>query len=51
MILVTLFASAYIAEVIRGGLAALPRGQQEAADALGLDYLNSAATGLWCRRR
>ena len=37
-ILVTLFASAYIAEVIRGGLAALPRGQSEAADALGLDY-------------
>lgn len=38
IILVTLFASAYIAEVIRGGLAALPRGQYEAADALGLDY-------------
>ena len=38
VILVTLFAAAYIAEVIRGGLAALPRGQYEAADALGLDY-------------
>ncbi|MCE5974480.1 amino acid ABC transporter permease [Sinirhodobacter sp. WL0062] len=38
MILVTMFAAAYIAEVIRGGLAALPRGQYEAADALGLDY-------------
>ena len=38
IILVSLFASAYIAEVIRGGLAALPRGQYEAADALGLDY-------------
>ncbi len=38
MIRATLFASAYIAEVIRGGLAALPRGQYEAADALGLDY-------------
>lgn len=38
VILVTLFASAYIAEVVRGGLAALPRGQYEAADALGLDY-------------
>jgi general L-amino acid transport system permease protein len=38
MILVTFFAAAYIAEVIRGGLAALPRGQYEAADALGLDY-------------
>lgn len=38
IILVTLFAAAYLAEVIRGGLAALPRGQYEAADALGLDY-------------
>ena len=38
IILVTFFAAAYIAEVIRGGLAALPRGQYEAANALGLDY-------------
>ncbi len=38
IIVVVIFASAYIAEVIRGGLAALPRGQYEAADALGLDY-------------
>ncbi len=38
IIMVTLFASAYMAEVIRGGLAALPRGQYEAADALGLNY-------------
>jgi general L-amino acid transport system permease protein len=38
VILVTLFSAAYIAEVIRGGLAALPRGQYEAAGALGLDY-------------
>jgi len=38
IILVTVFAAAYLAEVIRGGLAALPRGQYEAADALGLDY-------------
>ena len=37
-ILVTLFTAAYIAEVIRGGLAALPKGQYEAADALGLTY-------------
>jgi len=41
IIMVTLFASAYIAEVVRGGLAALPRGQSEAADALGLDYWRS----------
>lgn len=38
MVLVTLFTAAYIAEVIRGGLAALPKGQYEAADALGLTY-------------
>jgi general L-amino acid transport system permease protein len=38
IIMVTLFAAAYIAEVIRGGLAALPRGQFEAGDALGLTY-------------
>ncbi|MBW6506120.1 MAG: amino acid ABC transporter permease [Rhodobacteraceae bacterium] len=38
IIMVTLFAAAYIAEVVRGGLAALPRGQYEAADSLGLDY-------------
>ena len=35
---VTLFSSAYLAEVIRGGLQALPRGQYEAAAALGLGY-------------
>jgi general L-amino acid transport system permease protein len=38
IIMVTLFASAYMAEVIRGGLASLPRGQYEGADSLGLDY-------------
>ena len=38
VILVTLFSAAYNAEVVRGGLAALPKGQYEAADALGLDY-------------
>jgi general L-amino acid transport system permease protein len=41
VIMVTLFAAAYIAEVIRGGLAALPRGQYEAGDSLGLDYWQS----------
>ena len=35
----TLFISAYLAEVVRGGLQAIPRGQYEAADALGLGYL------------
>ncbi len=38
VIMVTFFASAYMAEVIRGGLASLPTGQYEAADALGLNY-------------
>ncbi len=38
IIMVTIFSAAYMAEVVRGGLAALPRGQYEAADALGLDY-------------
>jgi general L-amino acid transport system permease protein len=33
-----LFAGAYLAEVVRGGLQSLPRGQAEAADALGLGY-------------
>ena len=41
IIMVTLFAAAYIAEVIRGGLAALPRGQYEAGDAMGLTYWQS----------
>ena len=41
VIMVTIFAAAYMAEVIRGGLAALPKGQYEAADALGLDYWKS----------
>jgi len=35
---VALFASAYMAEVVRGGLAAVPRGQYEAARALGLTH-------------
>jgi general L-amino acid transport system permease protein len=41
LIMVTLFASAYMAEVIRGGLAALPKGQYEAADSMGLTYWQS----------
>ncbi len=38
LIMVTLFASAYIAEVVRGGLQGLSTGQYEAADSLGLSY-------------
>jgi general L-amino acid transport system permease protein len=35
---VSIFASAYMAEVIRGGLQAIPKGQFEGADSLGLTY-------------
>lgn len=38
---ITLWQSAYMAEVIRGGLQAIPRGQYEAASALGLGYWRS----------
>lgn len=38
MIGITMFQSAYTAEAIRGGLAAIPKGQYEAAAALGLGY-------------
>ena len=35
---IILFTGAYLAEIVRGGLQALPKGQTEAADALGLSY-------------
>jgi general L-amino acid transport system permease protein len=38
---VTLFQAAYIAEVVRGGLQAIPKGQYEAADSIGLSYWQS----------
>ena len=38
---VALFSSAYMAEVVRGGLQAIPKGQYEAAAALGLGYWKS----------
>lgn len=41
MIGITLFQSAYMAEVVRGGLQAIPKGQYEAAQALGLGYWQS----------
>lgn len=41
LIMVTLFSTAYLAEVVRGGLQAIPQGQQEAASALGLSYWKS----------
>ena len=41
IVVVTAYASAYIAEVVRGGLQAIPRGQYEAAQALGLGYWRS----------
>lgn len=38
---VALFQTAYMAEVVRGGLQALPKGQYEASHALGLNYFKS----------
>ena len=35
---ITLFSAAYTAEIVRGGLQAIPRGQYEAAASLGLGY-------------
>jgi general L-amino acid transport system permease protein len=40
---IALFAGAYLAEVIRGGLQAIPRGQGEAASALGLSWSKTTA--------
>ena len=40
-IVVVAFSAAYMAEVVRGGLQAIPKGQYEAADALGLSYWKS----------
>ena len=37
-IAIILFAAAYLAEVVRGGLQAIPKGQYEGADSLGLSY-------------
>ena len=41
LIAVALFSSAYMAEVVRGGLQAIPKGQFEAAAAVGLGYWRS----------
>jgi len=43
LVAVILFAGAYIAEIIRGGLQSLPKGQFEAADAMGLNYVQKTA--------
>jgi general L-amino acid transport system permease protein len=43
LIAVALFSAAYMAEVVRGGLAAIPKGQYEAAAAMGLPYWQSMA--------
>jgi general L-amino acid transport system permease protein len=39
-----LFAAAYLAEAVRGGLQAIPKHQYEAADALGLNYFQSTTS-------
>ena len=41
LIAVILFEAAYLAEVVRGGLQAIPKGQYEATHALGLSYWQS----------
>ena len=41
IVAVCLFAAAYMAEVVRGGLQAIPNGQYEAAEAVGLTYWQS----------
>ncbi|MDL2425367.1 ABC transporter permease subunit, partial [Pseudomonas sp. BAgro211] len=38
MVMVVLFEAAYLAEVVRGGMQAIPKGQYEAAAAMGLGY-------------
>jgi general L-amino acid transport system permease protein len=43
IVAVCLFASAYMAEIVRGGLQAIPRGQYEAASAMGLGYWQSTS--------
>jgi general L-amino acid transport system permease protein len=43
MVAVTLFSAAYLAENVRGGLQSLPKGQTEAAQALGLNYVQTTA--------
>ncbi len=42
---VILFQSAYVAEVVRGGLQALPKGQYEAAESLALGYWKTQGAG------
>jgi len=41
LVVVVAFSAAYMAEVVRGGLQAIPKGQYEAADAMGLSYWKS----------
>src|SRR5690606_27408958 len=43
IVVFTVFAAAYIAEIIRGGLQSLPKGQTEAAQALGLTPTRTTA--------
>ncbi len=43
LVAITLFQAAYFAEVVRGGLQAIPTGQYEAADAIGLNYVQKNA--------
>ena len=43
IVAMTLFTAAYVAEIVRGGLQSLPKGQTEAAQALGLSPVKTTA--------
>ena len=43
IVAITLFTAAYVAEIVRGGLQSLPKGQTEAAQALGLSPMRTTA--------
>ena len=44
IIMITLFSGAYVAEIVRGGLQSVPRGQTEAGQAIGLSPVTITAT-------
>ena len=44
IVALTLFTAAYVAEIVRGGLQSLPKGQTEAAEALGMQPIGITAT-------
>ncbi len=51
LLALTIYTAAFIAEVVRAGILAVPHGQTEAAQALGLAAAHDAAASSSCRRR